>query len=319
MSRLKAFEGALAVVSDDFDCWFLSPEFPTFRPKQGVGDIRYVKYLCSWPDFWAKLSGESKGLGARRERVNADRLLSVEVPLPDIDEQGRVANFLDARFAKLDRLRVLRSKSHRLSMAIEESLISDSLLGSTTRYAVDDVIKLHRRPVDVVDSETYGEIGVRSFGKGIFHKPSISGRELGAKRVFWIEPDDLVFSSVFAWEGAVAKASQAEKGMIGSHRFMTYRVESDMADLRYLLSYFTSDVGQEMIRKSSPGSAGRNKTLGIKSFSQQEMMLPELSVQKRVAQILDGVSEAASRSSLAGEHMIALRRSLLNSAFSGQF
>ncbi|MFD8562424.1 hypothetical protein ACFV1N_34545 [Streptosporangium canum] len=317
MSRLKAFEGALAVVPEEFGGWFLSPEFPTFRPREGLGDIRYVKYLCAWPDFWRKLSGESKGLGARRERVSAGRLLSVEVPLPDIDEQHRIANRLDSSLSKLEQVGNFRSQSHRLSAAIKESLIADSLRGSTFRYVVDDVIKLQRRPVDVAESEIYREIGVRSFGKGIFHKPPVAGLELDAKRVFWIKSDDLVFSNVFAWEGAVGVASQAEEGMIGSHRFMTYRAEPGVGDIRYLISYFTSSVGLEIIRRSSPGSAGRNKTLGIKSFAQQEINLPELSVQKKMSRILDGVQDSIACASKADEHAAALKTSLLNAAFNG--
>ncbi len=47
---------------------------------------------------------------------------------------------------------------------------------------------------------------------------------------FAIEPGDLLFSNVFAWEGAVALAGDAESGLIGSHRFMTYVVNGTVAD-----------------------------------------------------------------------------------------
>jgi hypothetical protein len=39
-----------------------------------------------------------------------------------------------------------------------------------------------------------------------FQKPAITGLELGNKRIFKIEPWDLVFNNVFAWEGAIAVA-----------------------------------------------------------------------------------------------------------------
>src|ERR1700757_3887287 len=87
---------------------------------------------------------------------------------------------------------------------------------------VGDVLSLRRRSVRVNAYDEYREIGIRSFGQGIFHKEPVYGADLGNKRVFRVEPDDLVLSNVFAWEGAVAVASQAEVGMIGSHRFMTF-------------------------------------------------------------------------------------------------
>lgn len=53
---------------------------------------------------------------------------------------------------------------------------------------VGDVLALQRRAVTVDPDTEYEEIGVRSFGKGIFHKSPVTGLELGNKRVFRIEP-----------------------------------------------------------------------------------------------------------------------------------
>ncbi|MFD4347914.1 restriction endonuclease subunit S [Streptomyces coelicoflavus] len=156
-----------------------------------------------------------------------------------------------------------------------------------TDYAVDDVITLIRRPVLPEGDKEYREIGIRSFGNGIFHKEPVAGHEIAAKKVFSVEPGDLVFSNVFAWEGAVALAADSEEGMIGSHRFMTYRVNEKIADARYLLPYFHGGPGLDVIRQASPGSAGRNRTLGIKGFGAKRVALPDLAEQRRVADRLD--------------------------------
>jgi type I restriction enzyme, S subunit len=54
-----------------------------------------------------------------------------------------------------------------------------------------DLITRVRRPIAVEPAKRYAEIGVRSHGKGIFHKESVTGAELGTKKVFEI---DLVIS-----------------------------------------------------------------------------------------------------------------------------
>lgn len=95
VSRLKAFEGAVAVVPTEFDDWFLSPEFPTFRCIDGELEQRYLAYVCRWSEFWSILAATSKGIGARRERVHADDLLRLELRVPSIDEQREVADRLD--------------------------------------------------------------------------------------------------------------------------------------------------------------------------------------------------------------------------------
>src|SRR5215212_2117146 len=74
-----------------------------------------------------------------------------------------------------------------------------------------------RRPVRVDLDAEYREIGIRSWGRGIFHKDPLTGAQLDDKSVFDIKPGDLVLNIVFAWEGAVAVASENEIGMIASH------------------------------------------------------------------------------------------------------
>lgn len=163
------------------------------------------------------------------------------------------------------------------------------------RARVGDVLQLQRREVDVDITATYREIGVRSFGRGIFHKEPVSGLDLGNKRVFSIEPGDLVLSNVFAWEGAIALAGPLEQGLIGSHRFMTYRPVDDRVDAAWASWFFVSEPGLRLLREASPGSAGRNRTLAIDRFEDLVIPLPSLDEQRRVAARLSTAGRACGR------------------------
>ncbi len=176
---------------------------------------------------------------------------------------------------------------------------------------VGDVLELRRRKVVLGAADEYVEVGLRSFGKGVFHKPGVTGAQLGNKKVYRIEPDDLVISNVFAWEGALAVATELERGLIGSHRFMTWTPRSgDQVDVRYLLHYFLSEPGLLHLRRASPGSAGRNRTLGIAAFGETKIPLPELSEQQRIAARLDHI--AATSASFGAPPTAALRDTLLD-------
>lgn len=164
------------------------------------------------------------------------------------------------------------------------------------RVKVGDVLELQRRQVQVDPATEYREIGVRSFGRGLFHKEPVTGIELGNKRVFEIHPGDLVFSNVFAWEGAVGLASGDDSGRIGSHRFMTYIArDAEEADVGYLRHYFTSERGVELLGIASPGSAGRNRTLAVERFEAIEIPLPDIDEQRRIAAHLDRVAGTMRR------------------------
>ncbi|HPE12840.1 MAG TPA: restriction endonuclease subunit S [Actinomycetota bacterium] len=160
-----------------------------------------------------------------------------------------------------------------------------------------DLLELRRRKVALGPSDEYVEVGLRSYGKGVFHKPAATGAQLGNKKVYRVEPGDLVISNVFAWEGALAVASESERGLIGSHRFMTWIPRNaDRVNVRYLWHYFLSEPGLLHLRRASPGSAGRNRTLGISAFEDIKLPLHDLSEQQRIAARLDRIAETSQAS-----------------------
>lgn len=142
------------------------------------------------------------------------------------------------------------------------------------------------RPVEVKPNELYTQIGIRSHGKGLFYKEPVTGAALGNKSVFWIEPDCFIVNIVFAWEQAIGKTTQSEVGMIGSHRFPMYRPVNDRVDVDYLISYFLTKRGTDILESASPGGAGRNKTLGQDRFLKSKIVLPPIEEQQKIAAIL---------------------------------
>ena len=176
-------------------------------------------------------------------------------------------------------------------------------MSDVERVRVGDVLALERRAVAVDPAREYREIGIRSFGKGIFYKAPTNGVAIGGKRVFYVKPGDLVLSNVFAWEGAVAIASEESAGCIGSHRFMTFVAINDRVDVSWARWFFLSEPGLALIGKASPGSAGRNKTLAVKRFEELVIPLPPIDEQRRVASRLERLSTQIEALSVRGHSL----------------
>ncbi len=87
---------------------------------------------------------------------------------------------------------------------------------------IGDLLEKVSQPVSVEPNRIYQEIGIRSHGKGIFHKDPVTGAAIGTKRVFRVVPDAFILNIIFAWEQAVASTTKNEAGMIASHRFPMY-------------------------------------------------------------------------------------------------
>lgn len=157
---------------------------------------------------------------------------------------------------------------------------------SWKKFKLSDCLTKVERPVEVVLDKHYAQIGIRSHGKGLFHKESVTGEELGNKAVYWVEPDCFVLNIVFAWEQAVGKTTSAEAGMIASHRFPMYRPKDNLVDIDYLISFFMTKRGKEVLEAASPGGAGRNRTLGQERFLNSVITLPPIAEQQKIAEIL---------------------------------
>ena len=153
-------------------------------------------------------------------------------------------------------------------------------------YTIGDCLRRVEHPVEVDSDALYTQIGIRSHGKGFFYKEPVTGESLGNKAVYWIEPDCFILNIVFAWEQAIGKTTQAEVGMIGSHRFPMYKPVNHLIDIDYLVYYLLTKRGTDILEAASPGGAGRNRTLGQDRFMKSKIVLPPLDEQKKIAEIL---------------------------------
>ena len=183
-------------------------------------------------------------------------------------------------------------------------------------HKIEDMFDRVGTPVDLDDTHTYREIGIRSHGKGIFHKDETTASEIGNKRVFWVEPNCFVVNIVFAWERAVAKTTDAESGMIASHRFPMYKPKKDVVDLDYITEYFITKRGQNVLILASPGGAGRNKTLGQKEFAKSVVKLPSLPEQQKIAEFLSTIDTVIEKQKATVEAWEERKKGVMQKLFS---
>ena len=153
-------------------------------------------------------------------------------------------------------------------------------------YTIGDCLRRVEHPVEVDSDALYTQIGIRSHGKGLFYKEPVTGELLGSKAVYWVEPNCFILNIVFAWEQAIGKTTQAEVGMIGSHRFPMYKPVNNLIDIDYLVYYLLTKRGTDILEAASPGGAGRNRTLGQDRFMKSRIVLPPLDEQQKIAEIL---------------------------------
>ncbi len=314
LSKIDARNGAFGVLPEECDNAIVTGNFWVFDVDHTRLDSRFFNYLSKSPDFVAACVAASDGTTNRRY-LQEDAFLQMEVPVPELTEQQAIVRRLDTLADKV------RQVNERLD-AIERD--ADRLLAVRFRDAIADapmrpmaeVAPLVRREVAIELEGSYPELGIRSFGKGTFHKPPLSGADVGTKRLFRIEPGDLLFSNVFAWEGAIAVAQPEDAGRYGSHRFITCRVDPEVTSPEFLRYYFLTDAGLEKIGEASPGGAGRNRTLGLEKLMAIEVPIPPLATQRSFDALQAKVAELKARHATIRQANEALIPAMLERVFS---
>lgn len=111
ISQPKAWEGALARVTPEFEGWYLSPVFPTFRANRERLEPAFLEWFCKRRPVWEELQHNSRGIGARRETVSPEQFLLLQLPLPPVAEQRRIVARIEELSARIEGARKLRKET----------------------------------------------------------------------------------------------------------------------------------------------------------------------------------------------------------------
>jgi len=315
-NRLFAWKGSFAFAGDD-DEGYVSNEFPCFEVDASRVDVKYLFYYFNQESTWLRALGLSSGATpTSRNRLKEKLFLKMKIPLPPLEEQRRIVEKLETSALHVSTMRTLREEQGRETRQI---LLEEfwKIAQRANRRPFGEVAPIIRRSVMPERDALYSELGVRSFGKGTFHKPALSVLEIGSKRIFSICPGDLIFSNVFAWEGAIAVAGEQDRGRYGSHRFITCIPKPSIATSEFLCFFFLTNEGLDCIGKASPGGAGRNRTLGISALEKILVPVPSVEDQRRFGLLLAEVERYRDLCAEAESTLNALFPSLLSEIFSG--
>lgn len=115
------------------------------------------------------------------------------------------------------------AQRHDLSDAQKEEL-------GWRRCRLSEVITPVSDPVAVEVDKQYPNVGILSFGRGVFEKPPIDGSRTSAKTLYRITAGQFIYSRLFAFEGAYAAVPPEFDGWYVSNEFPTFDVDDELAD-----------------------------------------------------------------------------------------
>lgn len=325
-NKLFAWKGAFAIAGDDVDGCIVSDKFPTYEADRNKIDLEYLRYYFLTPALAWQAEAMSKGAAAiSKLTLNPPQFWELTIPLPSLAEQRRIVERIETLAVKIhearelrqhiarDLIQLLQVMAHRMDLSAE----AKRDLG-WREVRIGDVVNRIEDANHVAVENAYPNLGVYSFGRGVFEKQPIRGAATSAKTLYRVKAGQLVYSRLFAFEGAYAIVPEEFDGYFVSNEFPTFECDLTQVTPEFFSAYFKSPSVWTEIAAGSRGMGNRRQRVHPEQLVSHRLMLPPLDWQYRIRDVLNKTTSIERLQIETTPEMDAVLLAVLDRAFKGE-
>ncbi|MFI7337203.1 restriction endonuclease subunit S [Streptomyces sp. NPDC050085] len=156
------------------------------------------------------------------------------------------------------------------------------------RARLDEVVALDVDAVPITETASYDIVGVLNRGRGLLLREPIGGDETSYKTLNRIRPNQIVYSRLKAFEGAITVVPSDLGEVYASQEFPTFTCGERMLPEYFRLLTTTRRLW-EQLQALSTGMGGRRERVKPADFLTIEVPLPPISEQRRIVDVMAAV------------------------------
>ncbi len=257
------------------------------------------------------------------KHLSAKTIRAIEIPLPPIEEQRRIAAVLDAA----DELRTKRRQALAKVDTLTQAIFID-MFGDPAEWHIEHELNDIVRPGDKINYGVVQPGGDFPNGCPLVRVSDLTGGAIDHGSIKLIDPDieakygrsrlrgDEVLVSCVGSTGAVALASEAERGWNIARAVARVPADDRLVERAYLATYLRTPLVQryfenELRTVSQP-------TLNIKQIKSTPLLLPSTVEQTSFVEASAQVVDHIHQQRLSLDRLDTLFASLQQRAFSGE-
>ena len=320
-----AWEGAVALMSQAEDRMYGSTRYPTFRVDEARCFPPFLANYFKTEEGLQQLIRISPGSAGRNRVLSLKRIPEVLVPLPPLQEQQRIVARIEELSSLIGEARVLRQQAVKDSEALLISMAHRADLDENDKNRMGWKEAFLHEVLHIVDDShkvqpdcSYPNLGIFSFGKGLFTKQPINGVATSAKTLRRVKKGQFIYSRLFAFEGAFGMVTDEFDGFYVSNEYPTFECSTDKVRPEFLVSYFKSPKVWKELSAASKGLGDRRQRVQPDRVLALSTWLPPLSWQNRIADVHDMSETLKWSQSDSAAKMAALLPAILDRAFNGE-
>jgi len=313
ISKIDARNGAFGFIPNELDGAVVTNDFPLFSVRAEKLSPRWLYWISQSPFFTELCKAASAGT-TNRVRLDETKFAGLAVPLPPLAEQQRIAARLDAIETRLARVRQLRDEAKAERDALTTSL--HLAMSAERLMSFDRLLSLREEGCPVVPDGSYPQVGIRSFGLGLFKKPAVAGTATTYRTFNVLRPGMFVMSQVKGWEGAIGVCREEFDGWFVSPEYRTFACNESECASAYLSHLVATPWFQNQLASATRGVGARRERVRPEMLLNLEIPFPTLTKQEEALRVLERLTQSndLGKSSVVSE--AALLQSLLDQVFS---
>jgi type I restriction enzyme S subunit len=289
-----------------------------------MADPGFVSHFFQTEDYWKQITKNARGVA--QPGVNATTLKSLQIPLPPLLEQKRIAAILDAA----DALRAKRRESiSQLDTLVQSTFLE--MFGDPVTNPKGWEVKmsgdLFQVPPRIGTTKPaskrgflvvrVGEVGQSRIAFSRCQRVEIEEKDF---KKFKLEPGDTVIARAIGSKNQLGKASYfqgfKEPVVIDSH-VMRFRPDPLKCDGFWLYSLLASERGKLLLQRAG-GATAVQFNINSRQASALQIPNPPLDLQRRFATIVQSIESQKSRLRAHLAELDTLFASLQSRAFNGE-
>jgi len=261
-------------------------------------DFVYQNTLTKKYNDFIKIMSQRSG----QPGVNAQEYAGFTLGVPCLEEQTAIGNF----FRTLDNCIAINQRKYnglkKLKVAYLQQMFPQAgertprirFEGFGGEWESKNLEELVTQVVREVPkpNKPYKRLSIRSHAKGTFHQIVDEPDKVAMDKLYVVRENDLIVNITFAWEHAIAVASEEDNGLLVSHRFPTFEI--DNADINFMRILVSQEAFRKKMELISPGGAGRNRVLNKGDFSKISLVVPNINEQLAIGNFFRSLDEQIS-------------------------
>jgi type I restriction enzyme S subunit len=323
VAEIDAKVGGIGIVPPDLDGAIVSSHYYLYEIDEEV-------CLKSWLEWFIRSGKFAEQVAAQGSTnyaaIRPYHVYDYTIPLPPLGEQQRIAARLDAIAARVEEVQRLSNDttskfdSLLIQMAHRDDISREHKLALGWReVGLQEVIYQIRDRHLVIPDLSYPNLGIYSFGRGLFKKQPIDGAATSARELYRVKTGQFIYSRLFAFEGAYGVVTDEYDGCYVSGEFPTFECDPEQVRPEFLFAYFKSPKVWRTLLSGSKGLGNRRQRIQPRIILAHRILLPPIEWQERIVAFFRRSDALHGLSSETQRKLNALMPTVLERAFNGGY